>query len=126
MTIDWWTLGLQTVNVLALVWLLGHFFWRPVAGMIEQRRAAAQAMLAEAEAKRGEAAAALAEIRAVRAGFDKERQAILAAPQEAAARSRAALLAAAGKEVESLERSAREAIERELAAAEKAWVDRAT
>ena len=34
MTIDWWTLGLQTVNVIALVWLLGRFFWRPLAGMI--------------------------------------------------------------------------------------------
>ena len=40
MTIDWWTLGIQTVNVVILVWLLGHFFWRPVAAMIEQRRAA--------------------------------------------------------------------------------------
>ena len=39
MTIDWWTLGIQTVNVVVLVWLLQHFFWRPVAAMIEQRRA---------------------------------------------------------------------------------------
>jgi F-type H+-transporting ATPase subunit b len=30
-TIDWWTLGLQAVNVLILIWLLGYFFWRPVA-----------------------------------------------------------------------------------------------
>ena len=42
MTIDWWTLGIQTVNVIILIWLLGRFFWRPVAAMIEQRRAAAQ------------------------------------------------------------------------------------
>ena len=69
MTIDWWTLGLQTVNVLILVWLLGRFFWRPVAAMIEQRRAAAQRMLAEAEAKRAQATAALAEIERTRAGF---------------------------------------------------------
>ena len=39
MTIDWWTLGIQTVNVVILIWLLGRFFWRPVAAMIEQRRA---------------------------------------------------------------------------------------
>ena len=25
MQIDWWTLGLQTVNALVLIWLLGHF-----------------------------------------------------------------------------------------------------
>ena len=28
MTIDWWTLGLQTINVAILVWLLKRFFWR--------------------------------------------------------------------------------------------------
>ena len=62
MTIDWWTLGFQTVNVVILVWLLGRFFWRPVAGMIAQRRAAAEQTLAEAAAKRQEADAAMAEI----------------------------------------------------------------
>ena len=45
MTIDWWTLGIQTVNVVILVWLLQRFFWRPVAAMIEQRRATAQTAL---------------------------------------------------------------------------------
>ena len=35
MTIDWWTLGLQAVNVAVLIWLLGRFFWKPVAAMIE-------------------------------------------------------------------------------------------
>ena len=49
MTIDWWTLGIQTVNVVILIWLLERFFWRPVAAMIEQRRATAQRILDEAE-----------------------------------------------------------------------------
>ena len=31
MTFDWWTLGLQTVNILILVWLLQRFFWTPIA-----------------------------------------------------------------------------------------------
>ena len=30
MHIDWWTLALQTVNVLVLIWLLARFFFRPV------------------------------------------------------------------------------------------------
>ncbi len=38
MTIDWWTLALQAANVLILVWLLARFFWKPVAGMIAERR----------------------------------------------------------------------------------------
>ncbi len=43
MSIDWWTLGFQTVNVAILIWLLGHFFWKPVAAMIEAERAAGRA-----------------------------------------------------------------------------------
>jgi F0F1-type ATP synthase membrane subunit b/b' len=107
MTIDWWTLGIQTVNVVILIWLLGRFFWRPVAAMIEQRRATAQRIVTEAEAKRSEATAALAEIERTRAGFARERDAILAAAHEAAERERTTRLAEAEKEVRSLEAAAR-------------------
>ena len=34
MQIDWWTLGLQAVNALVLVWLLAHFLFRPVVDAI--------------------------------------------------------------------------------------------
>jgi F-type H+-transporting ATPase subunit b len=126
MTIDWWTLGLQTVNVLVLVWLLKRFFWRPVAAMIEQRRAAAQRALAEAEEKRSQAAAALAEIEQTRAGFAQEREAILAAANEAAERARATRLEAAERDAASLEGAAKAAIEKEREVAEKAWTERAS
>ena len=126
MTIDWWTLGIQTVNVVILVWLLGRFFWRPVAAMIEQRRAAAQRILAEAEAKRSQATAALAEIERTRAGFAREREAILAAAHEAAEQARTARLDEAAKEAASLEAAAKAAIEKEKAAADKAWAERAS
>jgi F-type H+-transporting ATPase subunit b len=126
MTIDWWTLGIQAVNVVILVWLLGRFFWRPVAAMIEQRRAAAQKILAEAEAKRSQASAALAEIERTRAGFAQEREAILAAAHEAAERARAILLEEAGKEASSLEAAARAAIAQEKEATDEAWAKRAT
>src|SRR5208337_3819243 len=106
MTIDWWTLGIQTVNVAILVWLLQRFFWRPVSAMIEQRRAAAQQILAEAEEKRRAATAALAEIERIRAGFAQEREAILVEAHEAGERARAARLEAAGKEAISLQATA--------------------
>ena len=125
MTIDWWTLGIQAVNVLILIWLLARFFWRPVAAMIEQRRATAQQILAEAETKRSQATDALAEIERTRAGFDREREAIIAAAHEAAEQARAALLASAAKEAAALEASARTAIEKERDAAEAAWAERA-
>ncbi|MGB7973009.1 MAG: ATPase, partial [Roseiarcus sp.] len=69
MTIDWWTLSFQAINVLILIWLLAHFFWRPVAAMISERRDAAQKTFADVEAKRAEAAAALADIARTRAGL---------------------------------------------------------
>jgi F-type H+-transporting ATPase subunit b len=125
MTIDWWTLGIQAVNVVILIWLLARFFWLPVAAMIEQRRATAQQILVEAEKKRSQATDALAEIERTRAGFDAEREAVIAAAQEAAEKARTALLASAAKEVVALEASARTAIENERDAAEAAWAERA-
>ena len=126
MTINWWTLGLQTVNVVILIWLLGRFFWHPVAAMIEQRRAAAQRILAEAEAKHNQATAAFTDIERTRAGFAGEREAILAAAHEAAERARAARLEEVEKQAASLEAVARAAIEKEREAADKACAERAS
>jgi F-type H+-transporting ATPase subunit b len=126
MTIDWWTLGIQAVNVIILIWLLARFFWRPVAAMIEQRRATAQQVLTEAETKRSQAADALAGIERTRAGFDKEREAIIAAAHDAAEKARRTMLAAAAKEAAVLETAARTAIEKERDAAEAAWKERAS
>jgi F-type H+-transporting ATPase subunit b len=126
MTIDWWTLGIQTVNVVILVWLLGRFFWRPVAAMIAARRLAAQQILAEAKAKRVEATAALAEIARTRAGFAQEREAMLATAGKAAEQARTTRLQEASKEVASLEAAARTTIDKEKAAADTAWAERAS
>src|ERR1019366_2146727 len=125
MTIDWWTLGIQAVNVIILVWLLARFFWRPVAAMIEQRRATAQQILTEAETKRSQAADALAEIERARAGFEKERETIIAAAHKTAEQMRTALLASAASEVATLEASARAAIEKAQDAAKAVWVEQA-
>lgn len=125
MTIDWWTLGIQTVNVLILIWILGRFFWRPLAAMIDQRRATARRMLDDAEAARAQAADALAAVERTRAGFARERDAILAAAQATADREHAARLDAATREAEALRAAARADIAKETAAIDKAWRDRA-
>ncbi len=125
MTIDWWTLGIQAVNVSILVWLLARFFWRPVAAMIDQRRATARQIMVEVETKLGQATDALAEIERTRAGFEKEREAIIAAAHEAAEHGRISLLASAAKEAAALQVSGRMAIEKEQSAAEQAWAERA-
>jgi F-type H+-transporting ATPase subunit b len=124
MTIDWWTLGIQTVNVAILVWLLQRFFWRPVAAMIEQRRDATRRTMAEAEAAKVQATAALLEIEQTRAGFAKEREAILAAARAEAETTRIALLADARQQAASVEAAAKAAIDQANTAATEAWTER--
>ena len=126
MTIDWWTLGLQTVNVVVLVWLLQRFFWRPVAAMIELRKTTAQAALAEAEATKAKAAATLAEIELTRAGIEKERNAVLSAAQDTAAQAGTKLLAEAEQAAAARECTAKLVIEKERQAEEAAWSERSS
>lgn len=126
MTIDWWTLGFQAVNVLVLIWLLGRFFWRPVAAMIAERRDTAQKTLADADAKRAEAAAALADIAKTRASLVEERDAILRTAQETAEQAKAARLREAADQAAALEVAAKAAIARSQDAAENAWIERAS
>ena len=73
MTFDATTFALEVVNFLVLVWLLKHFFYRPVLGVIEQRRADAAQALAAAQALRDEAQALKAdyETRLARAAEDR-------------------------------------------------------
>jgi len=125
MSIDWWTLAFQAVNVLILVWLLGHFFWQPVSAMIEQRRGTIQQQLEGAQAKQAQAAAALAEIERTRSGFTQERDAVLAQAQADAELARAARLKEAAAEAAAIEAAAHSALESQRQAADEAWRDRA-
>lgn len=98
MTIDWWTIGFQTVNVLILIWLLGHFFFQPLADMIAARKAAAASILDEAEASRTDARQELQAIEETRAGFAAERSAIVEKARSEAEAVRARMLEAAKAE----------------------------
>ena len=126
MHVDWWTLGLEAVNVAVLIWLLGRFFWRPVAAIIEKRQVAAATMLSEAEARRSEMDAAAARIEATRAGFASEREEILATARRDAGKERAAILEEARSKAEGIEQAARSAAESAHAAEERAWADRSS
>ena len=107
MTIDWWTLGFQTLNILILIWLLQRFFWKPISAMIAERRIAAQKALADAEAARDKAKADLVDIDKTRAGFASERAKILAEAQAETERVSAAKLAEADKQAAALVAPAR-------------------
>jgi F-type H+-transporting ATPase subunit b len=125
MTLDWWGLGLQAVNVLILVWLLSRVFWHPLAAAITRRQDAAQAMLDEGEAARARADAILAEVTGARAGIGEERDAILAAARATAAAATKATLREAQAKADDMLAAARTTIDRDTAAARKANATRA-
>lgn len=56
MHIDWWTLALQAINVIVLLWLLKRFLMQPVAKIIAERQTTAAGLLADAEAAKSAAA----------------------------------------------------------------------
>jgi F-type H+-transporting ATPase subunit b len=126
MTVDWWTLGFQTVNIVILIWLLQRFFWKPISAMIAERRMAAQKALAEAEAARDKAKADLVDIDKTRAGFASERAKVLADAQAEAERVSAAKLAEADRQAAALIAAAKAAVEKDAAAAMLAWASRSS
>lgn len=120
MHIDWWTLALQTVNVLILVWLLARFLFRPVAKMIAARQQQAEALLADAAAARQAAAAANAQAEKLRDEASAARGGIAAEAQKADLAARDALLAKARDEAVRLRADAEAAIARDRADAQAA------
>lgn len=125
MTLDWWGLGLQAINVLILVWLLSRVFWRPIAGAITRRQDAAQAMLEEGKTAQAKADAALAEVVETRAGIAKERDAILAEAKAAADKATKAELKEAQSKADAMIAAARTAIDRDRNTARKENATRA-
>ncbi len=93
MHLDWWTIGLQTVNFAILVWLLHRFLYRPVLRMIDARKAEIAQQYDEAKAADQQAQTRLADVEVQRAGIAAERETALRAAaaqaQEAAAARRA-------------------------------------
>jgi F-type H+-transporting ATPase subunit b len=78
MTIDFWGLGLQAVNVLILVWLLSRVFWRPVAAAIARRQDTANKVLETAAAAQAKADEALEEATKARAEAETATKAAMA------------------------------------------------
>lgn len=111
MRFDWATFAFQIVNVAALLALLRHFLFRPVAAIIAERQARSDALIAEAEAARAAATQAAEAARAEAAAVAAQRRELLERAQAEAAAQRAGALAAARREAEALLAEAREAAE---------------
>jgi F-type H+-transporting ATPase subunit b len=113
MHIDWWTLALQTINVLVLVWLLGHFLYKPVLAAIANRQAAADKLLDDAQAARTAAETQSAELQAQTATLAAQAQQRQATALAAAEVERKALLDKAAQDVAAKQAQAEAALAQE-------------
>ena len=126
MHFDWWTLALQTANVLILIWILARFFFRPVADIIAKRQEATSKLLADAAAARKEAADMRTEAEKAQAGIAAERDRLMAEARRAAQVEKADLLAQSSDEIAQLRSEAEAVIARQQKATERALVTRAS
>jgi len=125
MRLDWWTLALQTVNVLVLIWILARFFFRPIAGIIARRQEETNRLFADAEAARKQAAVARGEAEKARSEVATERDHLLAEAQKSAQAEKAKLLQQVSQDTTRLRRDSEAAISRDRAAAEQQVIDHA-
>jgi F-type H+-transporting ATPase subunit b len=126
MRIDWWTLALQTINVLILIWILARFFFRPVMDIVVKRQQEANKLLSDAADIRQKAADACTDVDKARAAIAAERQRLVAEAQEAARIERQNLIARASQEIAKLHSEAVVAIAHDRTVAEAAIIDRAS
>jgi F-type H+-transporting ATPase subunit b len=125
MHIDWWTLGLQTVNALVLIWLLGHFLFRPVADAIAGRQQAAGRLLADAKAAKAAAESERDKAAAEAVRLADHRIEAFKAVEAEAATAKSALLMKAQADADQIRTAGKAEIEARRRAEELAAEDRA-
>ena len=120
MQIDWWSLGIQTINFAIVVWLLTRFLFQPVRRMVDEREATERKALEQATAKTETAENARLEYERLLADLDHQRQQQEAALQREMEKQRELVLSAARKKADTLlaDARARRVVEREEALAE--------
>lgn len=126
MSINWWTLAFQTINVLILIWLLSRFFFRPLADIVAKRQLETAKLLADAAAARRDAEEARISATKTREEMAAERDRLIDQAREAAQVEKAGLLAQLQDEIAKRRGEADAAIGRERVAAERATYARAS
>lgn len=117
MQIDFWTLALQAINFLILVWLLRRFLYAPVKQVIEKRRALAEQAFAEAKAQQDAAEEAHRRYDADHAALAQERESMIEAARAELDAERANVLAEARAQAEKILEDAKTGIAKERQAA---------
>jgi F-type H+-transporting ATPase subunit b len=125
MHIDWWTLGLQAVNALVLIWLLAHFLYRPVVDAIAARQKAAGQLLADAQTAKAAAEAEREKATAETAHLLEHRSEAFKAAEAEAVAEKSTLLAEAKADADKLRAAAKIEIEAARRSKAQAAEDRA-
>ncbi|MGC2458097.1 MAG: F0F1 ATP synthase subunit B [Gallionellaceae bacterium] len=102
MLIDWFTVIAQAVNFLILVWLLKRFLYKPILNALDAREKRIAAELADADAKKAEAATEREEYNRKNDEFDRQRAALLNKATNEAAAERRRLLDEVRKDADGL------------------------
>ncbi|GEO86131.1 MULTISPECIES: hypothetical protein [Alphaproteobacteria] len=111
MQIDWWSLGLQTLNAIVLLWILSRFLFRPVADILKKRQEAAAAIMEKADAAKAAALASEEGAEAEAARLAAERSQVMEKALAEAGAAKEAVLADAHREAAKLRANAESAIE---------------
>lgn len=117
MRIDWWTLALEAINFLVLVWLLQRFLYKPVMGVVARRRQEVDAAFAEAEDARRETEAEATAYREKISAAEEERLDLIRVARAQIDEERTKVLAEARQEADGLLSKQRQAIAAERSSA---------
>jgi F-type H+-transporting ATPase subunit b len=120
MHIDGWTIALQAVNFLILVWLLRRFLYKPVMAVIARRQAEIATLMQAADSAKAESETVRHDLETQRAGIAREESDALAEAHRRAEAERAALLDKARAEAARLADETRTQLGRERAEAAEA------
>lgn len=118
MEFDLWTFGLQTVNFIALVWLLKVFLYSPVMAAIARRQTENAQAMENAKQVEKRAQSEVEKLDAKYEEIDEERKQILADARIAESRAYDKLIQQGREEVDKLRDLAKKDIEREYHKAE--------
>jgi len=96
---DWTTFTLEIINFLILVWILKRFLYRPILGVIAQRRAGVEKMMADAKRIGAEAGELKQRCERELAQWEKDKETAQARLREELAAERGRLMAALETEI---------------------------
>ena len=113
MSIDWWTLGLQTANFLILIWLLQRFLYRPVLAIIARRQTEIAGLMGQAGTAKEAAEKLERDLTTQRAAIAAEHDRVLETARAQAEHEHQAALAKARADADAIVAAARRTLEQE-------------